>query len=284
MFTKIRKGPLIGVALAVVGFVAVAPAAGVVVRDDPSLHEVGPDSAFNRVGYLSCAGGTTGVLISPDYILTAGHAVGGVGGHTFTLELPDGPRVYGLAEKFAHPTEDLALVRLEVTTGLDGYALYEGDDEADRIGVIAGYGVSGIGEPDADAWPRGTLRVGYNYIDAAPLAFLQTDFDGGPDYYHPLSASEEVMPADGDSGGPVFIDDGGVLKLAGIHICLTDFDGDGVTPEYGDRCYHVRVSACLDWLHEMNPQLPEPGGLALLAVGLPLIAVRRRRRAATGAA
>ncbi|MCK4602731.1 MAG: trypsin-like serine protease [Phycisphaerae bacterium] len=260
-------------AILVFGLLIAHPAYGIVVRDDPANHEVAPDSPFNMVGYLNTAGGTSASLISPDYVITAKHAVSSISGGTFTL--PDG-RSFGLAEKFAHPTADLAILRLSSSTGLNGYGLYEGDQEAGQIGIVAGYGVSGIDAPDPVSYPRGTLRIGYNYIDAAVSGYLLIDFDkeGWP---NSLSKSEESMPAMGDSGGPLFVDIGGELKIAGIHLSLTDLDADGITPELGDRCYDLRISDFAGWIHEIDPQLPEPGTLALLALGTLTLAVRRRR-------
>jgi len=249
---------------------------GIVVRDVPASHEVAPDSPFYMVGYLNTAGGTSATLISPDYIITAKHAVGSISGGTFTMYLPDGPSVFGLAEKFEHPSSDLAVVRLDRTTGLDGYRLYQDDQEAGQIGILAGYGVSGVDAPDPGSYPTGTLRVGYNHIDTAVSTYLVFDFDsvGWP---NSLPEDQEVMTALGDSGGPLFIEVDGELRLAGVHLYLSDIDADGITPELGDRGYDLRISAVSEWIHDVNPQLPEPSTLGILTLGTLLLALRRRR-------
>ncbi len=243
-----------------------SPALAIVVRDDPADHEVAPGSPFAGVGYLSTAGGTTATLIGPDYILTAAHAVGGpLTGQTFTLQLAGGPDVYALAAKHVHPTADLAIVRLDRATALAGYRLYEGAAEVGRTAAVAGFGASGTDAPDP-AYPKGTLRVGYNVVDRIAGGYLVTDFDArnGKDA---LGAALEAMPAGGDSGGPLLIDVAGELHLAGVHLYLTDADQDGLTPELGDRCYHLRVGDYGQWIRQTAPQLPEPGALALLVIG-----------------
>ena len=117
------------------------------------------------------------------------------------------------------------------------------------------------GNPD---YPRGTKRYGYNRIDSAYYSsldqthYLRMDFDD-PDSSGPfgtLGVDKEVMIALGDSGGATFLDVGGTLKLAGIHVGYKDMDGDGIWPEYGDRGYDVRVRSYTGWVNGLIPDQP----------------------------
>ncbi len=233
-----------------------APARGIVFGDDPANHEAAPDSRLNMVGYLDTAGGTSAALIDEWHVLTAGHAVAGpVSGRTFTLRLPDGDRSFGLAGKSVHPQFDLAVVRLADCTWLAGYELYTGAAEAGREVVLAGFGVSGVGFPEPGAYPRGRGRAGANRIENVFENFLAYDFDppGGE------FGLDEAIPAAGDSGGPTFLSEDGLLRIAGIHVSISDSDADGICPEYNDFGVDVRVSPLAEWIRSQVRQPPRPG-------------------------
>jgi len=248
-----------------------APARGILVSDDPDLHEVLPPSQFDMVGYLNTGAGSTGILIDEWYFLTAKHAVANMyytWNPSLILDLDDGKHWYGMAERFDHPTADIAVVRLKKSTQMSGYELYTDTDENGQIGTLAGYGMSGTGQSVLTYWdpskpggdyryPRGTLRMGYNRL-LAGSDYLEIDFDdpstGG--FWGSLGADEEVMFGSGDSGGPTFIDEGGTLKVAGVHSELFDVDGNGRWPDYGDKGRDVRVSFYAAWILGKIPNQP----------------------------
>lgn len=246
----------------------------IVVSDDPDLHEVTAPCEYDMVGYLSSAGGTSGVLIDAWHVLTAKHAVNGYTSGTFALDLPGGRQTYNWTSSgvFMHPTADLAVVTLTSTTGTPGYGLYRATDELYKECIMVGYGMSGTGDSVAaggdPAYPRGTKRVGYNNIDrvgsSIAYKYFQMDFDH-PDFLPPdpnsssaylysLGAAKEAMFALGDSGGPSFIRSGDDLLVAGIHVSVSPRDpahwpayGDP-TLNNGDRGTDIRISAYTSWL------------------------------------
>jgi len=273
MKRRIAAADRIALALAILLALCAAPARGILVSDDPDLHVVTAPSEFDRVGYLSTGGGTTGMLINEWYFLTAKHAVANMqttSNPRMTLHLDDGEHVYAMAEKSGHPTADLAVVRLKASTQLAGYELYTDIDENSLIGTMVGYGMSGTGESVLTYWnpsqpggdyryPRGTLRVGYNRIlTGSGVDYMEMDFDdpatGG--FWGSLGADKEAMFGNGDSGGPTFIDDGGTLKVAGIHSALYDVDQNGRWPDYGDIGNDVRVSTYAAWILAQMPDQP----------------------------
>jgi len=259
---------------AALSFATGSPARAIVVSDEPNDHVVLAPADYDRVGLLLWQGspGSTAVLIDPWHILTARHAIGpgGLSDHEFELHLADGTHVYQIAARSLHPTIDIAVARLDRSAGLPGYGLYRQSSEVNEEAVLVGYGVSGTGltGPDDANYPRGTKRFGYNRIDAIGTDgsgyFLVTDFDGpnAPGPYGPgtLGADKEVMPAAGDSGGPTFVDDGGDLLVAGVHVGLSDENGSGTCPDFGDVNFDVRISEYTAWI---DAQIPEYKTLTL---------------------
>ncbi len=248
----------------------------IVVCDDPAYHEYDSMPELEGVGYLSSAGGTTGVLISPVHVLTASHAVGSISGHTFTLYTASGSESFGLIEKYVHPYKDLAVVLLDRSTGLPGYQVNSQTNEIGSEVIIVGFGESGTGMPEPGEYPRGTGRYGGNQIDRSISGYLVFDFDepagGGR---NPPEGTSESMIAKGDSGGPSFIVEAGKLKIVGIHVAVMDSDGDSIYPEYGDNGYDVRISAYSEWIVQ---QIPEPGTLIIIMAGSFALTLRPRRK------
>jgi len=245
------------------------PARAIVVCDDPNdpNHLVTPPSAYDEVAYLGTADGTSAVLIDSWYILTARHA-GYVPGMV-VFHLAGGQQVFTMMEKFSNPSADLAVIRLNRATGLPGYSLYDPavyGSEKGKEGILLGYGMSGTpatvqagGDPN---YPRGTLRVGYNKIDGNafdPNAgyYLWSDFDSpsSPGPNGSLGINKEAAVALGDSGGPLFINAGGQLRVAGIEFSSSRNDPNH-WPSYGDYSYYVQVAAYSSWIKSLIPSQP----------------------------
>ena len=240
----------LAVSLAVVLYAA-APAGAIVVNGDPDDYVVTAPSDYDMMAKTDAVGGAGGVLVDPWWVLTAGHVTDYGHARTFTVTTAAGSTTYDWAEVIRHPAADLAVVRLDGNTGLPGHELYTATDERFKTGILTGYGMSGtgtsVGAGGAPAYPRGTLRAGTNRIDAtAPVggtSMLRTDFDEN---------GTDVMIGLGDSGGAVFIDDGGTLKVAGIH-SFVDSGDDEMWPTWGDKGYSVRVSQYVGWINGAIP-------------------------------
>lgn len=274
-FTRCARATYgLGVAAAVLWLAP--PAVGIVVSDDPANHEVTPPSDYDMVGLMVWRGdpGSTAILIDPWHILTAAHALypGTLSDHRFELHLADGTHEFQIAERFIHddyehgvfPTVDVAVGRLDRSTGLSGYGLYALSNEVGKIGVLVGYGMSGTGLTGQDPnYPKGTKRSGQNHIGlkytppGETIEYLLMDFDGpaggGPLGGTTLGAALEVMFASGDSGGPTFVSSGGNLLVAGLNITLSDQNANGKIPDFGDLGWALPVSQYRTWITNQIP-------------------------------
>jgi len=196
-------------------------------------RETAPSGAWTGAGwqYQGYYKAFLGTMISPRHFVTARHV--GLGTSTFVhkkffsgaavdVTYYLNPNVNGGGGYWNVPGTDLRI--FEIYGEFPGYAeLYTDTDEVGKELVMMGRGR----ERGADVimtnqvrgwmWGANTKRArwGVNNIDsiydggASAGDLLVCDLD-------PITGSEECHVASGDSGGAVFVDDGGTWKLAGI--------------------------------------------------------------------
>ncbi len=191
------------------------------------------DVAGSGWNYQGDWGSYSGTPIAPQYFLSASH-IGQAGGVFVYRGV-----TYTIAASFQDPFSDLLMWKINETFPEGSYApLYTKNDEAGQRIVAIGRGTQ-RGDPyDLNNTFRGwrwgagdeVRRWGENVVTTTVTFgvgnnFLYALFDnpGLPNECH-LSA--------GDSGGAVFINDGGVCKLAGINYGVdghfyTDNQGHG---------------------------------------------------------
>lgn len=273
----------------------------------------------------------SGVLIGDRWVLTAAHLLEAtrditvsVGGHEVAAEgWVAHPRFTGDFRK----GYDVGLVRLrESVTGVTPAPLNRSKREQNQIATFVGFGRTGDGLSGGQPLDEVDFlaRAGTNVIDGTVdlrLGFgkykprlagrvFVVDFDNPDDASTNVTGSPdptdlEFLIAQGDSGGPVFIDDArlGVPVVAGIH-SFGEFLDERDDSDYGDVSGHSRVSVLRSWITktmrrgdlgrsipdfvnagqstpmELGPTastvVPEPVAVALVSL-LPL-ALRRTRR------
>lgn len=196
---------------------------------------------------------------------------------------------------------DIALVRFDTPfAGITPASIYTSFQEIGKTITQVGYGSTGTGKTGAYlSGGTSNKRAGDNVVDrfvnfSNGATALGWDFDEpAPRESDNHSGSTvpldlEYLIAGGDSGGGSFIFENNSWLLAGVHSGTYPFENaypgaQSQASTYGDGALVTRVAAYQDFIFNSIPELavavPEPSGIALLALS-GLIALRRRRRAA----
>lgn len=208
-----------------------------------------------------------GVLIAPQWVLTAAHAVQW---HPVT-EVMMGDRCLKVAQLIVHPgytklpdelikgdaapamahlalSDDVALIKLaDPIMEVQPLALYNRQDEVGKLVKILGMGATGNGKDGQQGPNRTQLRLAYNRIDGADARYLAYTFDGGA-----TGHALEGMAGNGDSGGPILIEDAGQWKVAGLtsYAYSTGSSSNYKPGIYGISSRTVRVSHYLPWIRQ----------------------------------
>jgi hypothetical protein len=290
---------------------------------DPNYNTTAPTGDFVNSGwqYEGVFGDNLGTAIAPQYFITAAHVPAEA---TFTrLGLFTGgvdisyavdTAAFSGAGFYTVAGTDLRVYK--ITGTFDTWAeLYTGNSEAGALATVHGKGGERGGEiylgADLKGWyGTGTNRVprwGTNEITGiVPDAFspvgdlLVADFNA-------LGGVNEAMLTGNDSGGGLFINDGGTWRLAGINYAVDgtfnttpsdtgafngalfdiggyyvgqgtswDFIPDGTT-DVPQSLYASRISTYADQLKSVTG-VPEPGSALLLVTVLVFGSIRRRNR------
>lgn len=303
----------LALALGFLGFVQTCLAG--IRRDDVADSEflnLAASALYESVGRFTYSVGSSsyiasGVLISPNWVLTAGHVTGGnnylgggISNMTFSLTTGNGVLNYAAAEWMTHPgwsaTQgnlfagyDLGLVRLsQSVTAVQAAALYLQDNLQIQPGTIVGYGATGTGLTGFQSGTAGTKRAGQNMIDgqgdgisiSSGILFADFDRPGAPGESvlgSALPLALEYLSAPGDSGGGLFITQNDVTFLVGI----TSFGWgylDGISnSDYGDLAGFVSATANAQWISSVTGvAIPEPSTLSLAMAAAFLVLKRRK--------
>lgn len=223
-----------------------------------------------------------GVLIAPQWVVTAAHAV------TWQEKI-DQVVVNGVARDVArrvlHPgyrkppqalidqalasgdatlvrvllasSDDIALLELaQPVTDVAPVALYRGDGEMDRVVKLVGKGATGTGTDgyDRHASHRTELRRAFNKVTSAHERWFCYVFDGAP-----LALPLEGATGSGDSGGAALIQVDGQWQLAGLP-SWSSAPGDVRSlreGRYGQTNCNLRLGHYLGWIEE---QMADNGG------------------------
>ncbi|MBD9370681.1 trypsin-like serine protease [Xanthomonas sp. XNM01] len=264
---------------------ASSSAGAVVIRDDVDDARYRIDaSAFPAL--VDMPGEGHGVLIAPQWVVTAAHTVPPhaalaqvtVGGVSREVErvvfhpgyrrlpqtlidqaLQSGEAILLLVDLAS--SDDIALLRLKApVTDVVPVPLYRGEEEAGRVVQLIGKGATGTGADGHD--PRGpnrtTLRRAFNTITSAHERWFCHVFDAPPSAL-PL----EGVTGNGDSGGPALIEVDGQWQLAGLSAWKV-VQGDVRTARpgrYGQTSCNVRLRHYADWI-ETEMTRPEWAGQA----------------------
>ena len=247
---------------------------------DPAANTSEPTGALTGSGwqYEGQFGPFNGTAISPHHFITVKHI--GMASNVFSYQGVN----YPIVQYFDDPVSELRI--FEVAGTLPSYApLYSRNDELGRGLVVIGRGTQ-RGAPIYQGgklcgWGWGTTdmvqRWGENQVSDAYGYTLYASFDQ-------IGKPNEAHLSSGDSGGAVFINDGGTWKLAGINFSVDGpfsttstgagfngmlFDARGFYNCFGQLItdaapvpsgfYALRISGRLDWIQSIiSPAAPSP--------------------------
>ena len=246
-------------------------ASAVVIRDDvPDLQHRMAVSEFPAL--VDMPGEGHGVLIAPQWVVTAAHAVswqqsmgvvviGGTpravqrvvihqGYKTPPQEMVDSALKsgdWGAFFEFISSSDDLALIHLaEPVSDVAPVPIYNGPSLG-KVVRIMGRGATGTGSEGhtLNAPRRTDLRQGYNQISVSEVRWIGYSFDNPPNAL-PL----EATMGSGDSGGPILVAVGDEWHVAGIAAWKRSLvTGTDIHPgRYGETSYGVRLGNYTEWI------------------------------------
>lgn len=245
----------------------------IVVRDDvPDLRYRMAVSEFPALADLPGEG--HGVLIAPQWVVTAAHAVAWqqavdavvVGGtpravrrivvHPGYKQPPQAMIDAALKSgdweaffAFAATSDDIALIELaEPVRDVAPARIYRGS-ALGKVVRIMGRGATGTGSKGHSLHGpnRTALRQGYNRIGTEETRWIGYTFDAPPNAL-PLEASA----GSGDSGGPILVAVDKEWQVAGVTAWKRGLvEGTELRPgRYGETSYGVRLGNYVGWIEE----------------------------------
>lgn len=286
-----------GCVFAGAGVMLAGQASAVIVGGDVGRNTSAPtgDLAGSGWQYEGQFGSFSGTAIAPNYFITASH-IGGAVGQAFSYN----GQSYTTTAVFDDPNSDLRIWKVDgnlrayaplATSGavagkqivINGRGTQRGDAIVSSGGQAVGWrwgasdGAQSWGVNTADGTASGGAGIG---------TLIKATFDG------------DSTVSSGDSGGGVFVNDGGAWKLAGVNYGVESsgtVDGQSITSAalLGQSLYASSVAANEAWIGSVvgdvpaysvppNPvtsAIPEPASVGLVAAGgAAVLAGQRRRR------
>ena len=251
----------------------------IVIRDDvdDSKYRV-PASEFPAL--VDMPGEGHGVLIAPQWVVTAAHAVtwqseikhvtlNGKSRDVERLVIHPGYKKppqellnhalatwdWTLFMVLLSSSDDIALLKLaHPVADVSPVATYKGNDEFGQIVKIVGKGATGTGVTgyEANASHRTELRRAYNKVTSADGRWFCYVFDRPPEAL-PLEGGS----GNGDSGGPVLIQAEKDWLLAGLTSWTVPHRAINAPPgQYGQITCNVRLNHYKEWIESMISAQP----------------------------
>lgn len=248
-------------------------ASAIVIRDDVDDSEYRiPASEFPAL--VDMPGEGHGVLIAPQWVITAAHAItwqseikqvaiNGIPRDVERLVIHPGYKKppqelldqalatwdWTLFRVLLSSSDDIALLKLaQPATDVSPVAINESDNEFSQIIKIIGKGATGNGVTgyEFSSSHRTELRRAYNKVTSAHGRWLCYMFDK-PSDAQPLEGGS----GSGDSGGPILIQAEKDWLLAGLASWADPQSANRTPGRYGQISCNVRLSHYKDWIESV---------------------------------
>lgn len=200
-------------------------------------------------------------LIKENWLVTAAHAAIYLKEEMETGKRPKvtiGIKQYDIEKVILHPNykfnerefsieNDIALIKIKGHITHISYAkLYDKQDEKGKQITIVGRGYFGTALTDA-VKSDGINRAATNKIDKVNSQWIRFKFDS-PESEN--TTELEGVSANGDSGGPAFIDVNNVRYIIGVSSHQLNDDEEAVENFYGVNEYYTRISSYKKWIEK----------------------------------
>lgn len=256
-------------ALAALAAAAIAlPAAAILIRPDRDDAEYLELATHYESSLLLNAPDGEGVLIAPQWILTAAHMVKALQEQHPVPKITIGSRQHEIAAFYIHPDwkkgghSDIGLLNLKLPVrGITPTRLYRGTDEGGKTVIIVGHGFTGKigGLPlPREQWDK-KKRASVNTIDRVAPRILGLRIKTADE-----ASDLQGAAAPGDSGGPAFVRVDDESFVIGIGYATDDSNANKIVGDAGDWELYVRVSAFVSWIEGTMVQVAKQEAEALL--------------------
>lgn len=200
-------------------------------------------------------------LIKENWLITAAHAAIYLKEEMETGKTPQvtvGTKQYDVEKVILHPdytlnegefsiANDIALIKIKGRITHIPYAkLYDKQDEKGKQITIVGRGYFSTALTDP-LKSDGIYRAATNKIDKVDDQWIRFKFDS-PESEN--TTELEGVSANGDSGGPAFIDVNNVRYIIGVSSHQLNDDDDAVENFYGVNEYYTRISSYKKWIEK----------------------------------
>jgi len=285
-----KRGFIFSCVLAVAATLVISSSAATIRDDAPdsAYLALGAQSDFAAVGSLVAGSfyNGSGILIAPNWVLTAAHLLLFSSTATFSIS----GTTYSSSAVYHDPAwngygtngGDFGLVKLSTpVTNIMPATLYTGGTELGLLGTYVGFGATGTGVTGYHLPPDGNRRAFQNTIDTSFNNSAQVFGSLFINPHDPAAGTPQPLEgcvAPGDSGGGAFVQVGTQFELAGVisFVGYTNGTGNSI---YGNVTGASSIPAGLPWMSSIIPDLvPEPTTIALVTTGLALGAVCLRKK------